>query len=167
MRQKRYTVFCVRVLFVSCKSFASAACFALAITAIVGMPGCSSRRGVKTYPVTVEVSFPDGSTLEGAIVAFQSLSNPDAGEKRRSVSAIGKVGSDGTCQLTTYTRGDGAVAGRHRVTVAPPPMSGDPDETGRLRPKIHPRFLRSATSGLEVSVSADGPNKIPIEIERP
>lgn len=119
------------------------------------------------YPVTVKVSFPDGQTLEGAIVAFQSVPNSDAADESKSISAIGKVGADGTCQLTTYKRGDGAVAGQHRVTVAPPPMVQDPDETGRLRPLIHPRFLRSATSGLEVTVSADGPNKIEIEIERP
>ena len=135
---------------------------------VLGITGCG--RGIETYPVTVHVSFPDGKTLEGAIVAFQSMPDPDAGENAKSISAIGKVGSDGICRMMTQTPGDGAIAGRHRVTVAPPPLpggSGDLDEMGRIIPEIHPRFRKSDTSGLEVTVTPDGPNEFRLEIERP
>ena len=132
-------------------------------TLTVAMTGCGS--GHVTYPVLVKVSFPDGKTLEGAIVAFHSMST-----ESEAVSAIGKVGADGTCELTTFTEGDGAVAGRHRVTVAPPPSersSAGYDRTKQNRPPIHPRFLNPNTSGLEVDVSADGQNEFTIQIERP
>ena len=68
--------------------------------------GCSS--GVKTYPVTLHVAYEDGTTIEGAIVAFQSVS--DAGAKTKTYSGVGKVQADGTCTLTTFQPNDGLVA---------------------------------------------------------
>ena len=134
---------------------------ALPAAMIVAISGCGNGR--KTHPVTVKVSFPDGKTLEGAIVAFHSV--PDGS---KPVSATGRVDADGTCQLTTYSPGDGAIAGHHRVTIAPPPnarASAGYDRTKRSTSQIHPRFLSADTSGLEASVSADGENEFSFEIE--
>lgn len=139
----------------------------LAIAAIVEISGCGSNLELETYPVTVKVSFPDGATLEGAIVAFHSSGDSETGVPGQTYSAVGKVGVDGTCQLTTLQRGDGAVAGQHRVTVAPPPAEGDLDEMRRQPAVIHPRYKSVATSGLVVTVSPEGHNEIVIPIERP
>ena len=38
---------------------------------VVAIAGCGSRGGLKTYPVTVKVAFPDGQVPEGAIVTFR------------------------------------------------------------------------------------------------
>src|SRR5262249_13230360 len=114
------------------------------------------------------VAFPDGSTLEGAIVTFQSV--PDGNQDgAKSISAVGKVSADGTCHMMTYKPGDGAIAGKHRVAVAPPPMSHgphDPRDPTRTTPLVHSRFRRPDTSGLEVTVTPQGPNEFDIRIER-
>ena len=70
----------------------------MTISPTIALLGCSS--GVKTYPVTLHVAYEDGTTIEGAIVAFQSVS--DAGAKTKTYSGVGKVQADGTCTLTTY-----------------------------------------------------------------
>lgn len=51
-----------------------------------------------------------GAPLADATVAFA----PSDGQP----TAIGKTGSDGTFQLTTYTFGDGAAAGHFKVVVS-------------------------------------------------
>ena len=138
----------------------------LAVAAAVGVPGCSGGQA-ETYPVTVKVAYPDGSTLQGAIVVFQSAGDPDAEGEGKSYSAVGKVRADGTCRLTTFTPGDGAVAGLHGVTVALPPAAGDPDETSSQPARLHPRFRSADTSDLEFTVTPEGPNEFSIQIERP
>jgi hypothetical protein len=141
---------------------ANASALALAILATAGC----GRGSVKTYPVTVKLSYPDGKTAEGAIVAFYSV--PDTAENNggKPVSAVGKIGADGTCQLSTFIADDGAVAGRHRITVAPPVPP--PIDIGKPQPKTVPipsRYRKPSTSGLEAKISSDGPNVISIEIK--
>jgi hypothetical protein len=135
--------------------------FFVAFAALSGCGGAPS-----TYPVTVKVQYPDGQILDGAIVAFQSIPDASAGKDVPPISAIGKVGADGVGRMMTYKPGDGAVAGRHRVTVAPPPSSSA-DAAAQASALIHPRFKRPETSGLEATVTPDGPNEIEIRIERP
>ena len=140
----------------------------LAIVLILGSSGCSDR--IKTYPVALRVAFADGTTIEGAIVAFQSI--VDEGSDSATYSAVGKVKSDGTCTMTTLEPDDGLVAGRHRATVGLPPLWGsqgqDPDESpAPAAPPLHPRFRNPNTSGIEFTVTPAGPNEFVIQLERP
>jgi hypothetical protein len=129
-----------------------------AVVAIVS--GCGDSDRLPTYSVNAKVMFPDGSTLEGAQITFQSVEHP--------VSASGLIEGDGTFELTTYEPGDGAVAGLHRVAVvAGIPRNVDPDEGAGYQPLIHSRFEDVDTSGLEFTVTEDGPNDTPIQVERP
>ena len=135
--------------------------------AVLATVGCGSN-GLKTYPVTAKVAFPDGQVPAGAIVTFRSVADPKAGTEQKSYTAIAKVGPDGTCQPTTSSElGDGLVAGRHCVSVRPPPGFGGPGALPRPVFRIHPRFYNPATSGLEVTVSPGGSKEFEIQVEPP
>jgi hypothetical protein len=131
---------------------------------LAAMVGC--QNGTDIYPVTVRVSMPDGQPAEGALVAFHPDPVASSEDGAKSTSAVGKVAADGTCQLTTHTPGDGAVAGRHRVTVAPPPVTKIEDiQKANKAAQIPSRYLRPETSNLEFAVTPDGPNEFEIKIE--
>ncbi len=134
----------------------SVALLAAMVSIVAAISGCGSR-GPQTYPVQLKVSFADGGIPAGAIVAFLSDS--------QSYSATGKVQADGTCELSTFAQGDGAVVGRHLVTVASAPTF--PAAPGPPPTVIHPRFGDKNTSGLEFTVTPEGPNQFSMQVERP
>lgn len=137
--------------------FAGGALCLFALAAVVGCGGSDDR--VATHAVSGKVVFPDGSPLDGGRIAFLSTEH--------GLSATGQIQSDGTFQLTTYEPGDGAVAGKHRVAViAPMPKDVDPDEV-EVEPLIDLRFQDLEASGLEFTVSADGPNEFTVPVESP
>jgi len=107
--------------------------------------GCSEKTPT-TYPVLVKVAYPDGTPVVNAQVVFRS--------SEFKISARGSTGKDGSCRLTTFTAGDGALLGQHQVIVAKPPLIGDPDDpyTG---PLIANKFASLSTSGLEATVTND------------
>ncbi len=69
--------------------------------------GCGGS-GVKLYPVTGTVKF-NGQPVEGAVVSFRC-------EELKKI-ATGTTDAEGRFKLTTYQEGEGAVAGKHAVTV--------------------------------------------------
>ena len=69
-------------------------------------PGCDAPPEA-TYPATGRVSF-EGEPVKGAIVTFVP-------EKGRPATATSE--DDGSFELSTFSPGDGAVAGRHTVTI--------------------------------------------------
>lgn len=126
---------------------------------VVALSGCGRGDRLSTYPATGQVSYPDGRPLEGGTIIFESV--------EQTVTARGAIDIDGGFELGTYESGDGAVAGRHRVAISPPSqMDVDPDE-GEVPALVHPRFTHPETSELEFTVSADGPNRFEVEVERP
>ncbi len=74
---------------------------------LVCLNGCGPSRPT-TVPVDGTVTL-DGEPLEGASVVF----TPEGEGK----VAVGTTDSAGKFTLTTYTPGDGAVVGTHKVTV--------------------------------------------------
>lgn len=76
------------------------ACFVLS--------GCGESK-VATFPVKGKVRFANGAPVRTGIVEF--------GSDNQQVTASGKIQSDGTFVLGTYTADDGAAAGEHRVIV--------------------------------------------------
>ena len=126
--------------------------------------GCGGDR-LSTAPVEGKVLY-RGEPLEFGSVLFQ----PEAGPP-----ATGTIGADGSFELSTYSNGDGAVIGKHRVSIscfesqgpnAPPP---DPDrEPGRGKPLVPRKYLRPETSGLTVEVKQDNePFEFKLTDERP
>jgi hypothetical protein len=78
--------------------------------------GCGSDSG--TSPVRGVVMLDGEIYTQGGSVVFQ----PEGKGKMAS----GIIQSDGTFELSTYTQGDGAVIGTHKVLVMPLP----PDDIG-------------------------------------
>lgn len=115
----------------------------------IATAGCGGENELPTAPIQGKVLY-HGEPLKFGSVVFQ----PEAGPP-----ATGTIAPDGSFELSTYGNGDGAVIGKHRVSIscfesqdpnAPPP---DPNrEPGRGRPLIPRKYLRPETSGLAVEV---------------
>lgn len=120
--------------------------------------GCSKGDRLPTYETTGKVAYQDGSPLEGGTIIFESIDQP--------VTARATIGMDGTFTLGTYEEDDGAVAGKHRVAIAPAmDMTIDRDE---VRPPklIHDRFRDVETSGLEFEVVDGGLNEFEVQVRK-
>jgi hypothetical protein len=144
---------------------------AVALIMAVGLSaaGCEQRPAGRpvTVPVNGVVRY-DGEVVAGATVSFQA----DAGGR----SASGISDALGRYQLSTFSRGDGAVPGSYKVIVlkyAPATeSSGDPGTyvppQGPEPPPKHllpEKYAAVTTSGLEATVSS-GPNTIDFDLAR-
>lgn len=131
--------------------------------------GCELRPAGRpvTVPVTGVVRY-DGEAVTGATVSFQA----DAGGR----SASGISDAQGRYQLSTFSRGDGAVPGSYKVIVVKyataPESSAAPDSyvppQGAEPPPKHllpEKYAATKTSGLEATVSS-GPNTIDFDLTR-
>jgi hypothetical protein len=121
---------------------------------LLGAAGC----GPRMYPVHGKVTYPDGSPVTEGMVVFESQG------QEKPVTARGDIRPDGSYQLGTYKPGDGALAGKYRVLVAP---KADPNAVDRPSgpPPFDPRFANFATSGLEFQVGA-GASDFPIQVSK-
>jgi hypothetical protein len=107
------------------------------------MGGCSSGQK-PTYPVKGQLAWEDGSPakeLSGGMVIFQC----DA----EQMSARASIDPEGGFVLGTYTLSDGAVTGKHKVSIAQPAA-----ETGEYRPLeiVDRRYESMGTTDLEVTI---------------
>jgi hypothetical protein len=80
--------------------------------------------------------------------------------------AVGKIERDGSYALFTYVRNgnDGAIVGRHRVSVVPPLAEGEHDSPPEMKRPIPARYQSAGTSKLEFEVEAGKKNVINIEL---
>lgn len=119
--------------------------------------GCG-REGLTTYPVSGTVTFPDGKPLAGGSIIFQSTEHP--------VTARGPILDDGSFELGTYSPGDGAVAGEHRLAILPPKPQRDTDE-GIVLPEIDVKYQNPERSGLVYEVQPEEENEFEIKVTPP
>jgi hypothetical protein len=106
--------------------------------------GCADDRP-RTAPVEGVVTYL-GKPVPNGTVVFVPESGP---------SATGEIGPDGRYQLTTFTKGDGAVPGPHRVMIAALDDMKDrlPEDRSPLPPPIIPtRYSDYRASGLTADV---------------
>jgi len=119
--------------------------------------GCGGSKPA-TAPVSGTVLL-DGKPVADAAVLFE----PAEG----GVPARGSTDSTGQFSLSTFTRGDGAVPGRHRVAISKMIMEGikaddfgleDSSAAPASQPKsgVPRRYADPATSGLEATVEPGG-----------
>jgi hypothetical protein len=84
--------------------------------------------------------------------------------------ASGTTDAAGRFTLSTLQRNDGAVVGRHKVSIASTfrktPMPGSPEaRTASPSPLSFPRKYSSpGTSGLTADVTAAGPNRFQFDL---
>jgi hypothetical protein len=113
--------------------------------------------GGQTVPIDGRVKFKDGSdisVLQGHKVNMQ----PEGGGAR----SYGTIEADGTFKISTFGNNDGAVPGKHQVTVTPP--QPEPDKPPP-KPVIPPKYSTFETSGLAVEVKS-GQGAADLELER-
>jgi hypothetical protein len=119
--------------------------------------GCGNGDRKPVFPVRGKVLC-DNQPAARAVVTFHPLgpSGVETGTTTLRPQAI--VGEDGSFQLTTYTRNDGAPAGKYAVTVVwrTPSKHGDDNEQDLL-PR---RYLHPLTSKLNAEVQ-QGPTETP------
>jgi hypothetical protein len=142
------------------KSFVGKLAGCIYIVAIFA--GCGSP-DPETAEVTGIVRL-DGQPLTSGIVTF----TPEAGR-----SATGFIQSDGTYTLKTYTDGDGALPGKHIVTITPgntgaparPNFDSDRPTMATDSP-IPVKYGIPGSSGLEFEVKADEANHAEFDLKR-
>lgn len=127
---------------------------------IVVFAGC--KRNPDTVPVTGKVLY-NGQPLTFGSVTFQPA---------RGQAARGEIHSDGTFELSTYRRGDGAVAGSHKVRVAcyesqDPARPKGPGEQTLGRSLIPLKYTLLDQSGLTAKVTADTSEPIVFNLTGP
>jgi len=119
----------------------------LALALIVSTAGCGAKPDTKaTGQVAGKVTF-KGQPVPFGTVTFSPIPK-DEKDRQPGKAATGEVGQDGTFRLNTYVEGDGAVVGRHKVSI------GSPDPAKRLPGK-----------GPEALVVEVKPGDNPIEIQ--
>ncbi len=136
-----------------------AATVAVAFLALV--TGC--KRNPRVVPVAGSVLY-NGKPLPFGNVMFQ----PDQGQ-----AAVGDVQPDGSFKLSSYGPNDGAVPGKHKVSVScyegqRSGKTGGGDSLGKLL--IPLKYTRFGSSGLtaEVSDTSGGqPQEIVLELTGP
>ena len=127
----------------------------LALAVLACLVGCGEG---KTAPVNGRVKLKDGSdvsVLKGYSLTFES----DGGK----ASAVGEIDRDGSFKLSTFGANDGAVPGKYRVAINPPP-NPDPDKPPS-KSKIPAKYENLDSSGLTAEIKP-GPNSIELELDK-
>ena len=128
---------------------------ALAATILLLVTGCQGN-AENTHPVHGTVALDGRSLAEGRIL-FESIAPGTSG---RHHTARGRIDAQGRYTLTTFSGGDGAIEGRHRVVVLPTQNVGD-SVRPNSQPPIPGRYTSLETSPLHFDVVA-GDNEIDI-----
>jgi len=119
--------------------------------------GCTRKGGLETAPVSGKVTYRGKAVPTGTVMFV-----PDEGP-----AATGEIGSDGAYKLTTYTTNDGAVLGKHKVTVTALQGMGDalPEQRSPTPPPLVPaKYLSGETSGLTAEVKAVPNNEVNFDL---
>jgi len=144
----------------------------------LAMLGCTSggrEAPVPVFPVTGVVTY-NGKPVAGADITFFSTD----GDR----SAFGRTDADGRYRLSTFSSNDGAIEGRHIVTIvkvsAPqqpaeqvasiesdayvPPGEGASTSPPPPKSEVPDKYGSQETSGLTAIVNADDNNEIDFEL---
>ena len=139
------------------KSLAANSGVIVALISLLSCCGCSDGR-LKTYPAKGKVVFKSGNPVHVGTVEIKS--------REHGVQARGSIDPDGNFLLTTYTDGDGAVAGMHDCVVVQFVMT---EELKDFKPSVvgvvHPKYASYSTSGLTVEIKPDQDNDLRIELD--
>jgi hypothetical protein len=133
------------------------------LAACLATAGCAKPVRAPTAKASGTLSA-GGAPLAGVNVTF----TPAAGR-----SAGGTTDAEGKFSLSTFAPGDGAVPGKHRVTLslkqADVPMPGTP-EAAAYKPPPQPfakKYAGLSTTDLEVEIPAGGNKAITLEVAGP
>ncbi len=130
---------------------------ALGVTALAlsAVNGCGSNSDLpQTATASGKVMY-QGKPLNIGTVTFHPEGTGNPG--------VGLLQQDGTFTISTYTPGDGAVLGKHSVTIdVPPPLDGTPADEAFSVPD--PYTMPDSTP-LKVEITEDGVDNIEFIVE--
>ncbi len=120
--------------------------------------GCSSAPGMEQ--VSGKVAFTDGAMPKGEIatIRFEPIAGTNA--PGQSKGASGDIQPDGTYQLYSMNKGDGAFIGEYRVC-----FTFLKTYVGR-ESQVDAKFTAAGTTPLRAKVAAGGKNKFDFEVTR-
>jgi hypothetical protein len=131
----------------------------LGVIGAVFVAGCGPKFNTtpppKVYPVKGKVLLASGQPLSGGMITFHP-------KTRLGTEAWGEIGPDGSFQLTTIVKNDGALPGSYTVTVDPYFKGGRHSAVPASR--VPPKFGATETSDLTVEVEAKD-NDLKIELK--
>ena len=131
----------------------------LGVIGAVFVAGCGPKFNTtpppKVYPVKGKVLLASGHPVSGGIITF----HPHA---RVGTDASGEIGPDGSFQLTTIVKNDGALPGSYTVSVNP--YFKDGRQTKVPVNRIPTKFAAPETSDLTAEVKAED-NNLTIELK--
>jgi hypothetical protein len=138
--------------------------FVFIAAALIGLAGCSDSE------TTIERTVRAGGivTHQGQpLPYYQVMFHPDDGRR----PAAGVSDAQGKFVLGTNGEGDGAPAGKHRVSITyvGPPSAGA-DGMNNFSPppppktKLAPKYGNAETSGLTAEVPASGSSELKLEV---
>jgi len=109
-----------------------------------------------TFPASGVVTL-DGTAVEGAFVAFDSL--------QHNLTAVGRTDAQGRFVLKTFQPGDGLVVGDHRVRVEKREVTGY-DAEGLPLGEVNrlPERYASKSSGLQATFEPKSGNSFQFEL---
>lgn len=129
--------------------------------AAVFLAGCGGDTPFQLAPVRGKVAFTDGTPIPGTEVRVTFIPQEAAAVgKAHPMAAQGTLKADGTfSELTSHKFGDGAIVGRHKVTV----LAVDAQE--KPLASVPERYRTEATTPLEVTVEP-GSNSFDLKVEK-
>jgi len=133
--------------------------FLLLLVLSVTTLGCGGGNP-KTYSVQGRVISENGRPFEMGSVEFRSEG------KESRVIARGKIKSDGSFTLSTFTVDDGAIAGQHGVIVQQMIISEGLGASHEHGPRVPASYSEYATSGLVAKVEKKDENFITLMLMR-
>lgn len=122
--------------------FPSAPSCALLLCVILSMAGCSPSHQLETAEVRGTVTLDDVPLTSGGVMFLPT----------RGRGATGVIAADGSYCLTTYNKGDGAIVGKHQVSVVPVYATNEFEPVPKADRPIPQRYQNGGSSGLEVEV---------------
>jgi hypothetical protein len=130
-----------------------------ALTVLVGiLAGCRSE--VPTYPTRGKVVYKGTNQPFGeGWIWFESTRPP-------YTRAMAEINRDGEFVLSTTREGNGAIAGEHRVSIAPGNVGSEAGMKAFLS-RIDKKYLEYGTSGLRATILPNQENMITIEVTKP
>jgi hypothetical protein len=129
---------------------------AVALICVAAASGCSRSGTSATAPVKGTVTY-NGAPAGDVRVIF----TPESGRP-----AIGDADSEGRYVLTTFEPGDGAVPGKHKVSISDRKRNWLPDPvTNKPPPPRFPEpYQRTETTPWTFEVKSDTENVIDLEM---
>src|SRR5262245_19555656 len=123
---------------------------------LVALAGCSGSDQNEVARVRGTVTLDGKPYTQGGSVVFQ----PEAQCKM----ATGRIQSDGSFEMTTYSPGDGAAVGRHQVIVIPRPAQivdeiAEEKKGSTAVSPIPNKYGSASTSGLQYDVKRGESNE--------